>query len=94
MKTLIYRVQKNRKLLLHLEIDLLEKGLDVEDLPCEWNSRYKKMLGVVPQNDTEGCLQDVHWSEGSFGYFPSYLLVHLVSLSSLKQKQTPTNGWN
>jgi len=62
-----------------LEIDLLEKGLDVEDLPFEWNKRYKDLLGVSPLNDSEGCLQDVHWSEGSFGYFPSYLIGHLIS---------------
>ena len=37
------------------------------------------MLGVTPSNDLEGCLQDVHWSEGQFGYFPSYLLGHLIS---------------
>lgn len=41
--------------------------------------KYKELLGVVPSNDSEGCLQDVHWSEGSFGYFPSYLIGHLIS---------------
>ena len=49
------------------------------DLPAEWNRRYRDMLGVTPSNDSEGCLQDVHWSEGLFGYFPSYLLGHLIS---------------
>ncbi len=62
-----------------LEISLLEEGLSVEELPSEWNRRYKDLLGVVPANDYEGCLQDVHWSEGQFGYFPSYLLGHLIS---------------
>ncbi len=62
-----------------LEIALLQDGLDVLDLPFEWNTRYKELLGVTPANDSEGCLQDVHWSEGSFGYFPSYLLGHLIS---------------
>jgi len=51
----------------------------VDELPQEWNRRYRDLLGVVPANDAEGCLQDVHWSEGLFGYFPSYLLGHLVS---------------
>ena len=51
----------------------------MEDLPEEWNRRYRDMLGVAPKNDAEGCLQDVHWSEGLFGYFPSYLLGHLIS---------------
>ncbi len=62
-----------------LEIALLEGGLEVEALPDEWNSRYKALLGIIPKNDAEGCLQDVHWSEGQFGYFPSYLLGHLIS---------------
>ncbi len=62
-----------------LEIDLLERGLDVLDLPTEWNKRYTELLGVTPENDAEGCLQDVHWSEGAFGYFPSYLIGHLIS---------------
>jgi len=67
-----------------LEIDLLERGLPVEDLPSEWNIRYLNLLGVSPDNDTEGCLQDVHWSEGMFGYFPSYLLGHLISAQLTK----------
>ena len=67
-----------------LEIDLLEKGLPVEDLPIEWNKRYLNLLGISPKNDTEGCLQDVHWSEGMFGYFPSYLLGHLISAQLTK----------
>ena len=62
-----------------LEIALLEEGLEVKDLPDEWNRRYQELLGVQPMNDAEGCLQDVHWSEGLFGYFPSYLLGHLIS---------------
>ncbi len=62
-----------------LEIALLEDGLEVEALPSEWNSRYKSLLGETPSHDGEGCLQDVHWSEGLFGYFPSYLLGHLIS---------------
>ena len=62
-----------------LEIALLEQGLSVEELPSEWNRRYRELLGLTPRNDAEGCLQDVHWSEGLFGYFPSYLLGHLIS---------------
>tara|TARA_Y100001968_G_C19236002_1_gene656916 strand:- start:504 stop:935 length:432 start_codon:yes stop_codon:yes gene_type:complete len=62
-----------------LEIDLLENGLSVEDLPSEWNRRYLNLIGISPENDIQGCLQDVHWSEGMFGYFPSYLLGHLIS---------------
>lgn len=46
----------------------------VSDLPALWNQKYQEYLGVTPLNDAEGILQDVHWSGGSFGYFPSYAL--------------------
>ncbi len=62
-----------------LEIDLIEGDLEAKDVPSEWNKKYKELLGISPSNDAEGCLQDVHWSEGAFGYFPSYLLGHLIS---------------
>jgi carboxypeptidase Taq len=62
-----------------LELALLEAGLPVEDLPSEWNRLMRELLGREPSHDAEGCLQDVHWSEGLFGYFPSYALGHLIS---------------
>ena len=62
-----------------LEIELIEGNLNPKDLPYEWNKKYQELLGVTPSNDSEGCLQDVHWSEGAFGYFPSYLIGHLIS---------------
>ena len=62
-----------------LEIALLEEGLPVEELPGRWNRLMDHHLGITPTNDAEGCLQDVHWSEGLFGYFPSYALGHLIS---------------
>ena len=62
-----------------IEIELIEGNLDPKDLPNEWNKRYYELLKIKPSNDAEGCLQDVHWSEGAFGYFPSYLLGHLIS---------------
>ena len=74
-----------------LELALLEQGLPVEDLPAEWNRRYRELLGVMPVDDAQGCLQDVHWSEGLFGYFPSYLLGHLVS-AQLSEAMTAAIG--
>jgi len=62
-----------------LELALLEEGLPVQELPERWNSGMEQLLGLRPGNDAEGCLQDVHWSEGLFGYFPSYALGHLIS---------------
>ena len=77
-----------------LEIALLEGGLEVKDLPIEWNRRYSDLLGVTPGNDREGCLQDVHWSEGAFGYFPSYLLGHFISaqLAEAMEKKFNSEG--
>jgi carboxypeptidase Taq len=62
-----------------LELALLEQDLPVEELPEQWNRRMQELLGVQPANDAEGCLQDIHWAEGLFGYFPSYSLGHLIS---------------
>ncbi len=70
-----------------LEIDLIERGLPAEDIPTEWNKRYDELLGIKPSNDSEGCLQDVHWSEGAFGYFPSYLLGHVISAQISNQME-------
>ncbi len=62
-----------------LELALLEQEMSVEELPGQWNRRFKDLLGLVPPSDAEGCLQDIHWAEGLFGYFPSYALGHLIS---------------
>ncbi len=62
-----------------LELALLEQEMPVEELPGHWNRRLKDLLGLVPPTDAEGCLQDIHWAEGLFGYFPSYALGHLIS---------------
>ena len=62
-----------------LELELVEGGLPVADLPAEWNRRMVALLGLRPSSDSEGCLQDIHWAEGLFGYFPSYALGHLIS---------------
>lgn len=57
-----------------LEKELLSGELKVADLPEAWNARISDRLGVRPTNAAEGCLQDVHWAVGSFGYFPSYAI--------------------
>lgn len=62
--------------LIRYEIEklLIEEDLDVGDLPWLWADKYEEYLGVRPKNTAEGVLQDIHWSQGSFGYFPSYAL--------------------
>jgi carboxypeptidase Taq len=62
-----------------LELALLEHDLPVEELPGQWNRRMGELLGITPERDSDGCLQDIHWAEGLFGYFPSYALGHLIS---------------
>jgi carboxypeptidase Taq len=62
-----------------LENEILSGELKVKDLPEAWNSRIEDRLGVRPTNDAEGCLQDVHWAVGSFGYFPSYAIGSVIA---------------
>ena len=62
-----------------LENELLEGDLDVADLPLAWNARMSDYLGVSPDTDADGVLQDIHWSLGAFGYFPTYALGNLMS---------------
>ena len=57
-----------------VEKQLIAGTLEVADVPAEWNRLYKEYLGVDVPNDSQGCLQDSHWSGGSIGYFPSYAL--------------------
>lgn len=72
-----------------IERDLFNGKITPEELPDVWNKKYKDYLGVEVTNDSEGVMQDVHWSEGSFGYFPSYLLGSILDgmlLESIEEK--------
>ncbi len=62
-----------------MECALVEGTLAIADVPDAWNAKYKDYLGIVPPNDSNGCLQDVHWSAGLFGYFPTYSMGNLLS---------------
>ncbi len=57
-----------------IERELNEGDLDVEEIPETWNDKMEEYLGIRPDTHSEGCLQDIHWSHGSFGYFPTYSL--------------------
>jgi carboxypeptidase Taq len=57
-----------------LEQALIDGTLAVADLPGAWNEGFQSLLGMVPPDDARGCLQDIHWYDGAFGYFPSYTL--------------------
>ncbi|CAA9584130.1 MAG: Thermostable carboxypeptidase 1 [uncultured Truepera sp.] len=63
-----------------LELALLEGSLKISELPEAWNAKYGEYLGITPPNDAEGCLQDIHWSLGMMGYFPTYTLGNIMSV--------------
>ena len=62
-----------------LELELLKGDLAVADLPAAWNERMREYVGVEVPDDVRGVLQDVHWAEGIFGYFPTYALGNVIA---------------
>lgn len=62
-----------------IEKMLIEGSIAAKDIPACWNEKYKKYLGVTVPDDKQGCLQDVHWSHGSFGYFATYSIGSLYA---------------
>ncbi|MFN0065116.1 MAG: carboxypeptidase M32 [Chlamydiales bacterium] len=60
-----------------IEKQLIEGELSVTEVPEAWNSMMESLLGISPPSDSKGCLQDIHWSMGAFGYFPTYTLGNL-----------------
>jgi carboxypeptidase Taq len=74
-----------------LEQELLDGTLPVKDLPAAWNARFKEYLGLKVDNDANGVLQDVHWSAGLIGYFPTYAIGNLIAgqLWQLAHQQLP-----
>lgn len=62
-----------------LECALLTGELAVKDLPEAWNAKYQDYLGITPPTDSDGCLQDVHWSSALIGYFPTYSMGNILS---------------
>jgi carboxypeptidase Taq len=74
-------VTYNLHILLRFEIerDLFRGEIKPEDLPSVWNEKFNEFFGITPKNDAEGCLQDIHWSAGLFGYFGTYALGNLYA---------------
>ena len=68
-----------------LEQELLSGTLSTADLPAAWNAKLEELLGIAPPSDRLGCLQDVHWSGGMFGYFPTYQLGNVLSVQIWEQ---------
>ncbi len=75
-----------------LELDILDGKVTVAELPGYWNQKITDFLGVTPKNDKEGVLQDMHWSGGEFGYFPTYAIGTIYASQLFKEfsKQHPT----
>jgi carboxypeptidase Taq len=62
-----------------IEKGLIEGSINVRDVPDIWNAKMKDYLGITPPTNAEGCLQDIHWSMGAFGYFPTYTMGNLYA---------------
>ncbi|HYD82529.1 MAG TPA: carboxypeptidase M32, partial [Opitutus sp.] len=80
-------VTYNLHIILRFEIEraLFAGELGVKDLPDVWREKSKALIGLEPANDREGVLQDVHWSDGAFGYFPSYCLGNMMAAQLWKK---------
>ncbi|MCW7491418.1 carboxypeptidase M32 [Leptospira sp. 2 VSF19] len=81
------QVTYNLHIILRFEIerDLINGNIQVKDLPEIWNAKMKESFGLSIENDAEGVLQDIHWSMGAFGYFPTYTLGNLFSSQFFKK---------
>ena len=81
--------------ILRFEIEkaLIDGSLQVKDLPTAWNEKMREYLGISPQSDGEGCLQDIHWSMGSIGYFPTYALGNLCAAQFFETFEKTYPNW-
>ena len=81
-------------ILIRYEVEkaILSKEVKVKDLPALWNEKYKQYLGVDVPNDANGILQDIHWSHGSFGYFPTYSLGSFYAAQYFNQAEKEIKG--
>lgn len=75
-----------------LESALMSGDLAVKDVPAAWNEKMSEFLGLIPPDDRRGCLQDIHWSQGYIGYFPSYALGNLYAAQFWDKMQAEMPG--
>lgn len=82
--------------ILRFEIEkaLIEGSLSVHEIPEAWNAKMQDLLGIVPSSDKEGCLQDIHWSMGAFGYFPTYTLGNLYASQLFASFEKEHSNWS
>jgi carboxypeptidase Taq len=75
-----------------LELALLTGDLKPADLPEAWNEKFARMFGLTPADDRQGCLQDIHWSMGGLGYFPTYTLGNLYAAQLMVAARAQLRG--
>lgn len=75
-----------------LERAMIEGRLAIGDLPGAWAEGLRSLLGITPPDDARGCLQDIHWHDGGFGYFPSYTLGAMAAAQLMKAARAATPG--
>ena len=76
-----------------IEKQLIDGSLEVKNIPQVWKELYKEYLGIDVPDDTQGCLQDGHWSGGSFGYCPSYALGSAYGAQMLREMEKDIDVW-
>lgn len=88
-------ISYNLHILLRFEIEkqLIEGSLSVKDIPEVWNEHMRDYLGLDPHLDSQGCLQDIHWSLGMIGYFPTYALGNLYAAQFFSQFEKDQPNW-
>jgi len=89
-------VTYNLHILLRFELEkqLVSGDLAVEHLPEAWNAKMRELLGLIPPDDAQGVLQDVHWSGGMFGYFPTYSLGNLYAAQFFNALKRDVSDWS
>jgi carboxypeptidase Taq len=75
-----------------LERAMIAGDLPVADLPAAWNDGLNTLLGITPPDDAQGCLQDIHWYDGAFGYFPSYTLGAMAAAQLMQTARDQVPG--
>ena len=88
-------VTYNLHILLRFELEkqMVTGDLAVEDLPVAWNAKMKELLGLTPPDDAQGVLQDIHWSGGMIGYFPTYALGNLYAAQFFQSLRREVSDW-
>lgn len=76
-----------------LEVAMIEGKLKVKDLPEAWNAKMQELLQITPPNDAKGCLQDIHWAMGAFGYFPTYTLGNMYAAHLFEKFEKVQPQW-